>query len=100
MATYSSDKFIWNSQTKQLTTFASDLGSLQSGAPEFHRLYSDACDVGIDIVSAKTGTIATFYLGEAEYRDGDLQFWPLFPTSETLKKQPQLAGSKVVIFND
>ena len=66
----------------------------------FGRLYNDACDIGIVMISDKTGQEATFYLKDEVYNDGELVEYILKPTNETLRKFPRLEGYEVVILND
>lgn len=85
--------------TKNKSTFvaeASDLGT------EFgpQRLYPDAADVGLVLISSKTGKEAVYVFSDFEKRDGDLISWTYLPTKETLKQFPALRGTKVVIYND
>jgi hypothetical protein len=66
----------------------------------FDRIYNDACDVGLILVSDKTGDAATFYLHDVVKEDGDVIYWFLLPTSETIREFPRLKTSKIKIWND
>lgn len=48
----------------------------------FGRVYADACDEGLTLVSAKTGEQLTFVV-DATIRDaeGDIEYWMLVPAS-------------------
>jgi len=91
----SSKAFTWDAKRQQFTIEASELG-INGISP----IYDDACDVGFTMVSAKTGKKATFYLVSSERYQGEFTGWTLKPTIETLRKQPQLKGVIVRVFND
>lgn len=90
--------------SKQLTfsdgnasAFISDFGQ----DFRFERIYPDACDQGVSVVSEKSGKVAK-YAVERELTDGEgeLQGWRLTPTRETLRALPQLSGKNLMIYND
>lgn len=59
------------------------------------RVYDDACDVGFEMVSAKTGNKALFLLDDiVEDAEGDLLCWNLVCADK------KLGDLKAVIFND
>lgn len=92
-----SSQFTVDQSTKTLVADISDLG------PDFRfeRIYPDACDEGLTLVSATSGNEATFYLcGPTRDRDGDVKYWTLRPTNETCRKYPILAGSIIRLYND
>jgi hypothetical protein len=91
----SSKLFDWSAKDKQFTVEASTLGKNAIG-----QVYDDACDEGFTMVSARTGKTATFYLVSRERYQGEVTGWTLKPTGETLRKQPQLKGVTVRVFND
>lgn len=78
---------------------ASDMGNRH-----LQRIYDDACDVGFTVRSSKTGDIVTyamsspFYQGDGE--DTELAGWNFEPTSESIRKHPFCAGTKITVFND
>ena len=80
-------------------TFTADMSEL--GSRVFQQIYPDACDLGITMISYKTGVEAKFVV-QSENRDieNELLSWTLIPTTETLRKIPHLEGVKVIIFND
>jgi hypothetical protein len=82
--------------------FSQEVSSLTRGPSEnvFHRLYPDACDQGITLVSATTGTEADYYVNKEDRYDGEIQGWHLLPTSETIRRLPRLKNTKVLIIND
>ena len=65
----------------------------------FVPIYDDACDYGFTMVSAKTGKVANFYFVGPLMSNGELGGWELAPTSEAIKNNPGLRGTKVFIFN-
>ena len=80
---------------------ASDLG-LRPGHV-WEQLYDDACDVGIALRSHKTGVVTTWYLCEGDTvkdADGDILWWVLKPTTETVRSAPTLAAYRLKVFND
>jgi hypothetical protein len=85
---------------KLVTAEASTLG-LRPGHV-WQQLYDDACDVGIALYNPQTGSTTTWHLCESEtvVRDGDLMWWVLRPTTETVWQVPKLAGYTLKIFND
>lgn len=94
MHAYSIDTFTWDPHARRLSAEASDLQLRR-----FERLYDDACDIGIAIAGA-AGTL-TFYLAETDTDgEGDITFWRLAPTPETLRRKPDLRDLRVIIFND
>ena len=89
-------------------TEASDLG----GQPFLNQLYKDAVDVGFVMKSHKTGEEVMFCL-DKEHRDtdgrgwgglpleyGDITHWTFKPTSDSIKRNPQIVNLEVTIFND
>lgn len=91
-----SNLFDYDHETNTFTAWISELGP-----QPFTRVFSDACDLGCSIVSAKTGEVATFYISLTEKdREHDIIAWHLKPTLDTIKLFPLLKDTKVVIFND
>lgn len=88
-----SKKFTWKDGTA--TTFASDLGPLRDGTWWLQRLYNDAVDIGIAIVSSKTQKVERFILeNEHVNRDRELTHWTFTP------EDPRCPVKQVTIFND
>lgn len=75
----------------------SDLGGHLPTDP----IYPDAFDVGFQMMSEKTGKVATFYFAR-EHRDGEggITHWTYLPTSETVKALGISPETRVEIFND
>ena len=91
--------FTVNVSHKVLFTEVSDVGGR---FPE-HRIYNDACDVGMAIRNPKTGGITVWWRGADEVNpeeDSGEFIARYFPTVETLRKYPHLKDWKVEILND
>lgn len=70
----STDRFTYNARDKRFSAEISDLGR----GFTFGRVYDDACDVGLTLVSARTGRTMVFsVLDEERDREGELQCWVL-----------------------
>lgn len=80
-------------------TFACEVSSL---GPAFHfgLLYDDACDVGVRLVSHKTGNEIPFVLDHIDEAEDEVHGWSLVPTKEALRQCPRLRGAQLLIFND
>ncbi len=86
--------FDWASQT-----FVADASSLNNTF--YGNIYNDAADVGFGIISEKTGELAVFYLDKlCQNQEGEVLFWSFKPTTETIKKFPQLNRIIAVVYND
>jgi hypothetical protein len=89
----SSARFTWVPETRTFIAEMSDLGS-------FDRVYDDACDEGLTLVSAnRPGEQIVFAVTRVERdADGDLMYWDLIPA----QPQPAARGCTfgVRVFND
>lgn len=95
---FSTSSFSFDGKSK---VFSAEISELMHGKVQFlGQIYPDACDEGIFLVSHKTGETAVFYLNVIDVSEGEYRAWELLPTTETLRKQPRLAGYKIVVFND
>lgn len=96
---FSTDMFHW---TPEDGLFSQELSSLNVTPNQnaFHRLYNDACDEGITLVSHITDEEATYYIDKVDSSFGDVQGWHLLPTPETIRQFPRLKNTKVLIIND
>lgn len=83
--------FSWNKFTKTFSTEISDLG------PDFNfgKIYDDACDQGLTLVSHVTNKEIVFGISEIKDKEGDILCWNLIPAE---KKYRNLY--KMTIFND
>ena len=90
------DSNLFTYKDKVFSAEVSDLRDFRPG-----RIYPDAADVGFIMVSSKTRSEAIFYL-EKEHRDreNDITHWTFKPTTEAIRKNPNLKGTTVEIFND
>lgn len=57
------------------------------------RVYDDACDDGLTLVSTTTGREIVFVVEHVEARDSDLMWWALRPVDST-------CPFKMTLFND
>jgi hypothetical protein len=58
------------------------------------RVYDDACDEGLTLVSQRTGREVVFVVDEVERRDGDVLLWRLVPAKPSESRVP------MTLFND
>ena len=92
----SSKQFSVDRVKQTLTAEISELG-----VRPFVRMYSDACDEGIEIYSDKTGKVSRWVIQETCYDDdGDITCWKLEPTGGSLAHDISLATWTMKIFND
>lgn len=91
-------KLTWVRQSRSFVAEASDLHSCD----EPHRIYQDAADIGLVLVSAETGREATYVMNLEPNKDaeGEIVSWEFQVTPETVRKLPQLRDTKVIIYND
>jgi hypothetical protein len=66
------------------------------------RIYPDACDLGLELLSERTGEVAKFAVcGEdRDPNENELMAIYLKPTAETLRRLPRLNGCRITLFND
>ena len=77
-APVSTDRFSFNLNDRVFTAELSDLGR----DFRFGRVYDDACDVGLTLVSTRTGRRVVFAIeNEIRDREGELQYIELRPAS-------------------
>jgi len=93
--TVNSALFSHNARAKTLAAEISDLGC------NFRPLYDDACDVGIALSNPRTGNVTRWAVSE-EVRDAERELiaWYLVPTPESLRKNAELAGYVMTLYND
>lgn len=53
-------------------------------------------DIGLTLISAKTGKEVVFYIDEVIERQGEIDYWIFCP----FKKSPELGNLSIVIYND
>ena len=94
---YSSEGISHSANKGILVCEASDIGLRR-----FEPLYDDACDVGIALVNPRSGNVTRWHLAETmtDPAEGEVLGWLLKPTTETVRKQPELAGYEFRIIND
>jgi hypothetical protein len=81
-------RFDWDRENNALVAEASDLGHSQL----VHRLYDDACDLGIAIRSHHTGKVKRFVLAGTDKSGDDVAGWRFNPVDGV--------GPSVLIIND
>lgn len=86
----STETLAYDREANLLVGEASTLG-LRSGE-EFDRVWNDSCDVGLTLVSHRTGQEVVFAVDHEEIRDGDILYWDLKPVDHVL--------ATLRIFND
>jgi len=93
----STKQLTWNKESKTFSAFISDFGKNF----QFERIYPDACDEGITVLSDKTGKTAVFYVKgiQRNYEDG-IQYWILEADQKSIKQNPTLKNVKIQIWND
>lgn len=85
----STDRFVYDPERRVFSAFASDL-------PAFARVFDDACDVGLSLVSARTGRAVPVTVdGTERDAEGDLLSWTLRPVAAADR-----GLFAVVVFND
>lgn len=90
-------QFAHSKKDKSFVAEAATIGR----SPMLGQIYPDSIDEGMILISAKTGAETKWVVVQEHHDDeGDLLFWELHPTAETLRKNPQLSGYTVTIFND
>lgn len=95
------DNIINTSQLTQLKNgWVGELSDLGPGFG-FRQIYPDACDIGLVLVSQRTGQPAAFYVAEEHRtRDNEISHYSLKPIPEAVHKFPALANLKIELFND
>jgi hypothetical protein len=94
--TLSTDQFTYNKERREYVSEISDFGP----SFRFDRIYDDAADRGFTLQS-RTGKVANFYVDDVKKdNDGDIMYWTLLPTDETVRRNPNLKGVKITIIND
>ena len=98
---FSTSKFHWTPADGLFSQELSSLG-VKPTQNAFHRLYPDACDEGITLVSEVTNKEATYYVDSVDTDSSheDIYGWNLLPTPETIKQLPHLKNTKILIIND
>jgi len=67
----------------------------------FVKLYNDAEDVGLILFNPATRETTWWYVSHTEKDpEGDIRWWNLLPTKETIKVSPKTSKYKLTIFND
>lgn len=65
------------------------------------QIYDDAGDVGVALISHKTGVVIRYaLLDEIRDREGEILSWEFAPIDEDKRKHRGCRGTRVTIFND
>lgn len=93
--------FHWTPEEGLFSQELSSLNVKPSQCP-FHQIYPDACDEGVVLISQVTGKEATYYVSSVDTDETreDIYGWNLLPTPETVRQQPRLKNTKILIIND
>ncbi len=99
MSTFSVNRFQLQREgdKRKLVAELSDLGPITFNP--FHQVYPDSADEGLKVVGFKQD--ADFVVNHVERdREGDLKFYKLIPTRESIRKVPALKNFEMILFND
>jgi hypothetical protein len=95
---HSSKTFGYNKADKTLTAFASSMDNRS-----LERIYDDACDVGFAVKSESTGAVVVYVMSSplfhGEGEDRELAGWNYEPADFSVRKHPECAGTKAIVFN-
>lgn len=96
---FSTNMFIYDKKNR---SFLQELSSLDIRPNQrlFHRIYQDACDEGITLISSRTGHEVDYYIDKIDTDEGDIWGWHLLPTPESIRKVPQAKGTSILLIND
>ncbi len=96
---YDASNFLMHAETK---TYSADISELTRGnrAPFTAPLYDDAIDEGFGVLVRDRPRPLRFFIQDVERKDGDILWWTLQPTPETLQTSPNLKGWSIQVFND
>lgn len=100
--TIPTESLSWHAETKTFSVFASDFGPI--GSLRLSKFIPHGTDrttnIGLFVVSHKTGKTARFYLDKEHVVDGELKSWYLRPTAESIRQTPELDGVLLIVYND
>lgn len=96
--TISSYAFDYDAKSK---TFSAEISMIEANNLKvFGMLYDDAIDTGFVMMSAKTDRLAEFFMEETiKNVDGDITHWVFKPMQSSVRRNPKLAGVKVIVWN-
>lgn len=87
--------------------FTCEISTLSEGSrrPVFGRVYDDACDEGITLISERTGERIVFVVDSEDYsgsgEDREMAGWRLKPAPEGVRgNRKHLADLRMLIIND
>lgn len=101
LKTYDARQFDWKSDTPSAE--ASDLGLRAVDMPfAFGPVYNDAADIGMALHSPATGKTSVWVMSRKILDDSgeDVGGWEFIASRESVREFPQLAGKKIIVWND
>jgi hypothetical protein len=96
MSSFISSKFTFLPKMKVLVTEMSTL-DFGRASEAFHQIYPDSIDMGLTVISAKTGQKVNYVIRKEATEDHPC--WILEPTPEDARRIPGVKGTSVKIFN-
>lgn len=88
----STNRFSYSKERNEFCTEASDLKN-----ESFSRRWPDACDIGFDLVSERTGRVVRLVeTDEVRDREGEL----MYNVFEAIREDKKLFDGRVIILND
>ena len=91
-----SDRFSHDVEDKIISCEISTLNNVK-----FTRLYDDACDLGLELLNPKTNNRTRWYLQKEEILfSGEVAGWIFRPCPESENGNQNMAGYKMIIWND
>lgn len=92
--------FSVNKQDRKLIAEVSTLEANNATKSAFGRVYDDAFDEGFVIHNPRTGKSPVFVVNHIDRVEGEITYWELVPTKNTLRQIPGLKAWRVIVFND
>jgi len=89
------DRFYHNAESKHLVAEISDLGPRA-----FQRLYDDACDEGLSVYNARTGSTTIWAIETTCCVEYEITEWILRPIDASCRKHPSVQNYVMHIAND
>lgn len=93
---FNTNMFFWHKDLNLLTV---DHSQLSHEAPQVFAKLDEPNDHGFWLESHRTHRMAEFRVDYVDTTGGEIQGWNLKPTPETVRRNPALAGIKVLVVN-
>ena len=87
--------FTHNAESKHLVAEISDLG-----CNAFQRLFDDACDEGLSVYNARTGSTTIWAIESTHCVEREITEWILRPLAESCREHPGVQNYVMHIAND